>query len=830
MSEVWDFNEAEVPLEFQRQFEGIFRSTEGMCEHCGAYRWKRERKGLCCLNGTVKLPQLPPPPDELLPLYTASGSHFLKHARAYNNLFALASLGCSEIRQPGFNPTFTVQGKMYHRIGSLLPAEGESAKFAQLYFHDTENAVSNRMNVVSGLQEHNIQLIDRVLREVNPYITSLKAGIELMEASPEVRLVLHADKNRRPTGEHARRYNLPTASEVGAILPGEVTANLDVILHPREGPLRRISPVHRSYDPLHYVMLFPYGNDGFQLGLRKTNNRTLTALDYYSYRLQSREGEWNTIMKSRRLMQQYAVDQFAKIEGSRLDWVRNNQRAIRAEKYSGLIDANGQNDLQNAGRRIILPPTVYGSPRFYHEKFQDAMAIVRKFGKPDLFLTFTCNPQWQEIQEALNEGESYTDRPDLCVRVFKMKMDELLSDLTCLHVMGKVKAYTATVEFQKRGLPHVHIVLILEDGYKPLTPEIVDTIVSAEIPDKDINPKLHKIITRNNIHGPCGHVRNSSPCMVGEGADRKCSKKFPKPLIQSTALPQQNYPEYRRRGPNDGGNTHVINLGSASDPNLFEVDNSWVVPYNPMLSLKFDAHINVEVVYSTKCVKYLYKYLTKGQDRVIIELNPQDEVEQYQNARYISASEAFWRIYQFDLHHRSPAVEKLDCHLPGEQTVIFEDGREEEALAVEKKTKLMAYFEINRTDDFARTILYPDFPQHFTWNAGGKKWTRRRRGGNIGRIPMISLNSHQSELFYLRLLLHNKAGATSFEDLKTFDGRVCESFQEACIAAGLLERDDELDRVVEEAATIRSGDQLRDVFINILLYSRPSDTRLVSFY
>ncbi|KAL5262078.1 hypothetical protein ACHWQZ_G007688 [Mnemiopsis leidyi] len=273
MSEVWDFNEAEVPLEFQRQFEGIFRSTEGMCEHCGAYKWKRERKGLCCLNGTVKLPQLPPPPDELLPLYTASGSHFLKHARAYNNLFALASLGCSEIRQPGFNPTFTVQGKMYHRIGSLLPAEGESAKFAQLYFHDTENAVSNRMNVVSGLQEHNIQLIDRVLREVNPYITSLKAGIELMEASPEVRLVLHADKNRRPTGEHARRYNLPTASEVGAILPGEVTANLDVILHPREGPLRRISPVHRSYDPLHYVMLFPYGNDGFQLGLRKTNNR-----------------------------------------------------------------------------------------------------------------------------------------------------------------------------------------------------------------------------------------------------------------------------------------------------------------------------------------------------------------------------------------------------------------------------------------------------------------------------------------------------------------------------------------------------------------------------
>ncbi|KAL5264901.1 hypothetical protein ACHWQZ_G005851 [Mnemiopsis leidyi] len=165
-------------------------------------------------------------------------------------------------------------------------------------------------------------------------------------------------------------------------------------------------------------------------------------------------------------MQQYAVDQFAKIEGSRLDWVRNNQRAIRAEKYSGLIDANGQNDLQNAGRRIILPPTVYGSPRFYHEKFQDAMAIVRKFGKPDLFLTFTCNPQWQEIQEALNEGESYTDRPDLCVRVFKMKMDELLSDLTCLHVMGKVKAYTP-LEEDSHLYPLEYIHTLIPSGVPP---------------------------------------------------------------------------------------------------------------------------------------------------------------------------------------------------------------------------------------------------------------------------------------------------------------------------------------------------------------------------
>ena len=232
------------------------------------------------------------------------------------------------------------------------------------------------------------------------------------------------------------------------------------------------------------------------------------------------------------------------------------------------------------------------------------MAIVRKFGKPDLFITFTCNPKWEEIQNALNDGESYTDRPDLCARVFKLKLNELLNDLMAKHIMGKVRAYTATVEFQKRGLPHIHIVLIMEEGYKPLTPEIVDTIVSAELPDRNSNPELYRIITKNNIHGPCGNVNPNAPCMVGEGAERKCSKKFPKALVENTVLSQQNYPEYRRRGPENGGQIHEINRGTAANPDIFHCDNSWVVPYNPLLSLRYNAHINVEVVYSTKCVKY----------------------------------------------------------------------------------------------------------------------------------------------------------------------------------------------------------------------------------
>ena len=80
-----------------------------------------------------------------------------------------------------------------------------------------------------------------------------------------------------------------------------------------------------------------------------------------------------------------------KIEGGWLDWVRRNQTTIRADKYNGLIDPLNNDDLPNAGKRIILPPSIYGSPRFYSEKFQDAMCLVRTLTRPDLFITLTCN-------------------------------------------------------------------------------------------------------------------------------------------------------------------------------------------------------------------------------------------------------------------------------------------------------------------------------------------------------------------------------------------------------------------------------------------------------
>jgi hypothetical protein len=313
-----------------------------------------------------------------------------------------------------------------------------------------------------------------------------------------------------------------------------------------------------------------------------------------------------------------------------------NQAKLRAELYDGLQDAVlGGADLADVGQRIILPSTFNGSPRYMVQLYQDAMAIVGDTSSPDLFITFTANPQWPEISEAVLPGQTAQDRPDVVSRVFKLKLNALCKDLFDKQVLGKVRARMHVIEFQKRGLPHAHILLILHHEDKPKTVEEIDSIVCAEIPDPVKQPHLYSVITRCMVHGPCGLIKPGAQCMK----DGKCSKRYPRTFTAATAIDESSYPLYQRR---DNGRTFV--------KEGFEYDNRWVVPYNPYLSSKYNAHINVEIATSITSVKYLYKYVYKGGDRATAEIRRQQQEEQgqqmerdetklYIDGRYVSSSE-----------------------------------------------------------------------------------------------------------------------------------------------------------------------------------------------
>ncbi|GBM57534.1 hypothetical protein AVEN_97648-1 [Araneus ventricosus] len=130
------------------------------------------------------------------------------------------------------------------------------------------------------------------------------------------------------------------------------------------------------------------------------------------------------------------------------------------------------------------------------QNYRDSMAMARKYGKPDLILMFICNPSWSEIFNCMEGVQCPEDRPDIIIRVFNMKLKELLEDI-CKHgIFGTVLAYIYAIEFQKRGLHHGHILLTLDSESKIRTKDDIDKFVSAELPDACTYIRLFQIVTK----------------------------------------------------------------------------------------------------------------------------------------------------------------------------------------------------------------------------------------------------------------------------------------------------------------------------------------------
>jgi hypothetical protein len=241
-----------------------------------------------------------------------------------------------------------------------------------------------------------------------------------------------------------------------------------------------------------------------------------------------------------RLFKQYIVDNYAKIESGRLSYLRHNQSSLRADFYSGAVDALDENDHATGseiGKKFILPSSFTGGDRYMQQQYQDAMTIVRVHGKPDLFITFTCNPMWLEVLAELKHYEKSCDRPDLIARIFKLKLKAFCDDLFKHHVLGVSVAHLYVIEFQKRGLPLAHILICLDEKDKINTVEVVNRVVSAQIPDEKLHPLAYATVTKCLMHGPFGAEYPLAACMK----DGYCSKHFPKPLQEETMLEQDKY-------------------------------------------------------------------------------------------------------------------------------------------------------------------------------------------------------------------------------------------------------------------------------------------------
>ena len=152
------------------------------------------------------------------------------------------------------------------------------------------------------------------------------------------------------------------------------------------------------------------------------------------------------------------------------------------------------------------------------------------------------------------------------------------------------------------------------------------------------------------------------------------------------------------------------------------LDNRWVVPHNPYLLTRYNCHINVEICSGLKAVKYLYKYIYKGHDRVAIYIafpnreNVMDEIQQFQDARWVSAQELIWRIFEFNLNEIYSPIINLQLHLSNKQLVCYwETHNLQQVILWDRIKKTMPTEFVNTclNDIDARIYLYREFSEHY---------------------------------------------------------------------------------------------------------------------
>ncbi|GJV56891.1 DNA helicase [Tanacetum coccineum] len=242
--------------------------------------------------------------------------------------------------------------------------------------------------------------------------------------------------------------------------------------------------------------------------------------------------------------------------------------------------------------------------------------------------------------------------------------------------------------------------------------------IVVQLPDPNTDPEGYRVVSEMMVHGPYGLLHSDAVCMKEE----KCGKKFPKKFNAHTFFDADGYVNYRRR------ETHTCTSRRGVD-----LDNNYIVPYNRQLCLAFHAHINVEYYRWSMLIKYLLKYISKGTDNIAAKIVRQvgnhpadtnngsiqiDEIQNYIDGRFVCPHEACWRIINYDIHGRQPAVQILYVHLEGMQLVTFRDHQPLTLIVNDEgktKTTLTEWLEYNKLNGDGLHLSYIDFTKEFVW-------------------------------------------------------------------------------------------------------------------
>uniref|UniRef100_A0A183BMF7 Helitron_like_N domain-containing protein n=1 Tax=Globodera pallida TaxID=36090 RepID=A0A183BMF7_GLOPA len=419
------------------------------------------------------------------------------------------------------------------------------------------------------------------------------------------------------------------------------------------------------------------------------------------------------------------------------------------------------------------------------------------------------------------------------MRVWCSKIAVFRQELYEKNYFGTIIGSGESMEFQGRGGPHAHIVAQTDLN---AIPEVIQEYIWAHIPslpDKDDDTpiaQMHREI-RELIHMQL-HRCSDTWCGPKDPKTGRCKKGFPATYSKCTILHPDRPAVYFRPSPAEGG--------AQIEVNKLIYDNSHVVPFNPFILLRFRVHHNVLFAYGNKAnIKYALKYPFKGPGHCYVECKEEsgnkigiDEPAQYAKMNFRGATEAYAVVNSIAYVRLSHHVVKLSIHLPNQQPIVFRAGQlVSKAQEIEQgelpETPCSAYWkqwqnEWKDEPEF-KGMLFVQVPERFRWV--NDKWVAYKRKPTkrppIGRI--VPVPPSDPERFALYQLMRHYPGDP--DHLKMVNQQPCTSFIEAAIKHGLLEDDRVWDKTLEEASLSRWPDQMRWLFVSILVFGQPSNAR-----
>uniref|UniRef100_A0A183GVE6 Helitron_like_N domain-containing protein n=1 Tax=Heligmosomoides polygyrus TaxID=6339 RepID=A0A183GVE6_HELPZ len=394
---------------------------------------------------------------------------------------------------------------------------------------------------------------------------------------------------------------------------------------------------------------------------------------YYANLLSIRENEWNPLLHG----EQY-----------RLHFHRTHQKELRLDTHRALADYVGEEAGDHSGppgRRIVLGSSFKGGPRNMQQSYQNLWSLL-------------LDTRSQIIENCARISSNGT-------------FSEKCRVTSWLLSFRNVVFHTATA-FDPQA------------DFNPRIGTDVDKFCCGEVPNASGEPELLEAVKNFMVHRRCGVFDPTSPCMK----DGRCSKKFPKEMRScglrqlSSSSPTRAMDRLYRR----------LQLQGRMDCSLQSILSNTDLIRNTNL-LKYNSNINVGICEMITTVKYFYKY--KGTDKARLKIrndDAADEIKQYLNARYVCPPEAAHRIFGYDLDDSAHSVVRLAMHLQGHQSVMFEQGQEEAALAKAalRDSMLTAYFKLNErsgriSEGSTSTretlavdswqLYYSEIPIHFTF-------------------------------------------------------------------------------------------------------------------